>query len=84
MAMVRTLTLAIPFVICSTVLSQHGSQQSSDPKMPMYVAPASDDGQKEIASFQLAEGLTADLIAAEPDVCNGVAFSIASKASWAR
>ena len=42
----------------------------------MYVAPKSDDGQKEIASFKLAEGITADLIAAEPDVCNGVAFSI--------
>ena len=79
MTMVRILTLAIPFVICSTVLSQHGAQQSSDPKMPMYVAPASDDGQKEIASFKLAEGLTADLIAAEPDVCNGVAFSIDNK-----
>ena len=74
--MVRTLTLLLPFVSCSLVIAQHGAQQSKDPKKPMYVAPASDDGQKEIASFQLAEGLTADLIAAEPDVCNGVAFSI--------
>ena len=74
--MVRTSTLVLPFVLCSVALAQHGSQQSTDPKKPMYVAPKSDDGQKEIASFKLAEGLTADLIAAEPDVCNGVAFAI--------
>ena len=74
--MVRTLMLVLPFVSCSLVVAQHGAQQSSDPNKPMFVAKASDDGQKEIASFQLAEGLTADLIAAEPDVCNGVAFSI--------
>ena len=74
--MVRTSTLVLPFVLCSAVLAQHGAQQSTDPKKPMYVAPKSDDGQKEIASFKLAEGLTADLIAAEPDICNGVAFSI--------
>ena len=66
--MVRTLTLAIPFVICSSVFSQHGSQQSSDPKMPMYVAPAGDDGQQAIASFTSAEGPAADLIAAAPAV----------------
>ena len=74
--MVRTSMLVLPFVLCSAVLAQHGAQQSTDPKKPMYVAPKSDDGQKEIASFKLAEGLTADLIAAEPDICNGVAFSI--------
>lgn len=74
--MVRTSTLAFPLVLCSAALAQHGAQQSTDPKKPMYVAKRSDDGQKEIASFKLAEGLSADLIAAEPDVCNGVAFSI--------
>lgn len=42
----------------------------------MYVAPASGDGLDEIKSFQLAEGLTAELIASEPDICNGVAFAI--------
>ena len=68
--------LVISFALCSAVVAQHGTQQSSDPKKPMYVAPKSDDGQKEIASFKLAEGITADLIAAEPDICNGVAFSI--------
>jgi len=74
--MVRHLTRVLPFVFCAALGAQHGSQQSDDPKKPMYVAPASADGNNEIKSFQLAEGLTADLVAAEPDICNGVAFAI--------
>jgi len=66
----------LPFLICATAVAQHGTQQSDDPKKPMYVAGASDDGLNEIKSFQLAEGITADLVAAEPDICNGVAFAI--------
>lgn len=45
----------------------------------MKVAPASDAAQKQIASFQLESGLVCDLVAAEPDVCNIVAFAIDGK-----
>ncbi|HZN37813.1 MAG TPA: PVC-type heme-binding CxxCH protein [Planctomycetota bacterium] len=46
---------------------------------PMFVAPASQEAQDQIKSFQLAPGLVCDLVAAEPDLCNAVAFAIDGK-----
>ena len=58
----------------TTALAQHDT--ATDPsKRPMYVAPASDAAQKQIAAFQLPPGLVCDLVAAEPDLCNPVAFA---------
>ena len=74
--MFRVLQRALPLLLTVAATAQHGSQQSEDPKAPMYVAPASAEGREQIVSFQLADGLMADLVAAEPDVCNGVAFAI--------
>ena len=73
--MIRTLALALPVAISQTLLAQHGSTQP-DPKKPMFVAEASDEGNKKIPTIQLADGLRAELVASEPDVCNGVAFKV--------
>lgn len=79
---VFTRTVASRFAPVSVALlglpllpAQHGASQG-DPGKPMYVAPRSDEGQQQIATFQLAPGLQCDLIAAEPDLCNIVAFAI--------
>lgn len=73
--MVRTLALALPFALAGAAAAQHGSTQP-DPKKPMFVANSSDEGSKKLPTIQLAEGLRAELVAAEPDVCNGVAFKV--------
>jgi len=67
--------LLATLVLASTTTAQ----QSTDPKAPVYVAPASSEAQEQIKSFQLAPGLVCDLIAAEPDLCNAVAFAIDGK-----
>lgn len=43
---------------------------------PMHVAPASDEASTALRTFVLAPRLVCDLLAAEPDLCNPVAFSI--------
>lgn len=53
--------------------AQHGKP---DARPAMVVAPASDEAAQQIARFQLAPGLVCDLVAAEPDLCNPVAFCI--------
>ena len=73
--MVRPITLAIPLALSGVVASQHGATQS-DPNKPMFVAGASNEGAKKTSTIQLADGLRAQLIAAEPDICNGVAFKV--------
>ncbi len=45
----------------------------------MYVAPANTEAQDQIKGFQLAPTLVCDLVAAEPDLCNAVAFTIDGK-----
>ena len=50
-----TLTLALP------------SQDAAAAKPPMFTAPASQEAQDQIKSFQLAPGLVCDLVAAEPE-----------------
>ncbi|MEC9049035.1 MAG: PVC-type heme-binding CxxCH protein [Planctomycetota bacterium] len=71
--MVRTLALTLS--LSAAAAAQHGSTQP-DPKKPMFVANASDEGAKKIPTIQLADGLRAELVATEPDVCNGVAFKV--------
>jgi len=73
--MVRTLPLLFSLALGGAVAAQHGTQQS-DPQAPMYEAPRSDDAGAQAKAMQLPDGFTAELIAAEPDVCNVVAFTI--------
>lgn len=73
--MVRLLALALSLALPGAAAAQHGSTQP-DPKQPMFVAEPSDEGDKKLPTIQLADGLTAALVAAEPDVCNGVAFKV--------
>ncbi|MFN3244001.1 MAG: HEAT repeat domain-containing protein [Planctomycetota bacterium] len=78
--MVRTFSLVLPpvlmpLLLCAPAAAQHGSTQP-DPKKPMFVANASDEGAGKIPTIQLADGLRAELVAAEPDICNGVAFKV--------
>ncbi|MGE3172594.1 MAG: PVC-type heme-binding CxxCH protein [Planctomycetota bacterium] len=50
--------------------------QTGDPKQPMFTAPAGADRADGLRAMQLAPGLTASMVAAEPDLCNVVAFAI--------
>ncbi len=69
-----TLSLAALPLLAAPALAQHDTAQAPE-KRPMYVAPASDEAQKQIAGFQLPAGFVCDLVAAEPDLCNAVAFA---------
>ncbi|MCK5942270.1 MAG: HEAT repeat domain-containing protein [Planctomycetes bacterium] len=73
--MVRPIALALSAFVCAAAAAQHGSTQP-DPAQPMFVADASDEARQKIPSIQLADGLRAELVAAEPDICNGVAFHV--------
>jgi quinoprotein glucose dehydrogenase len=64
-------TLALPLAAQAQFPEQH-----DDSKAPMYVAPASSEAKDQIATFTLAPGLQAQLVAAEPDLCNVVAFAV--------
>lgn len=60
------------------LLAQHDTAIPPE-KRPMFVAKASQEGQEQIKGFQLAPRLVCDLVAAEPDLCNAVAFAIDGK-----
>lgn len=57
--------------------AQHDTARGKD--QPMFVAPASSEGRDQIQQFKLAKDLVCDLVAAEPDLCNVVAFHIDAK-----
>ncbi|MBL9078205.1 MAG: HEAT repeat domain-containing protein [Planctomycetes bacterium] len=59
---------------CTPFVSLLGSLTAA-PQTPPYVAEASDEAQQQIARFTLAPGLRCELAAAEPDLCNAVAFA---------
>jgi quinoprotein glucose dehydrogenase len=61
-------------LLASPLAAQHDTANS--PSAPMYVAPASGEGQAQITRFKLDAGLVCDLVAAEPHLCNPVAFAI--------
>lgn len=66
--------LATAATFAAQLAAQHDT--AADPStQPMYVAPRSDEAQKQIAGFQLPPGWTCTLAAAEPDLCNVVAFA---------
>jgi quinoprotein glucose dehydrogenase len=70
--------LARSSIVFLTIALHLPSQDAAAAK-PMFTAPASQEGQDQIKSFQLAPGLVCDLVAAEPDLCNAVAFAIDGK-----
>ncbi len=45
-------------------------------KPPGFIAAASDEASQQMRTFQLAPGLEVELVAAEPDLCNVVAFQV--------
>ena len=55
------------------LLAQHEAAASD---AGLRIVAASDEAENQIPSFQLAPGLVCDLVAAEPDLCNIVAFAI--------
>jgi quinoprotein glucose dehydrogenase len=59
---------------CASFLTTVLAAQHDGATLP--IAAASDEAQRQIANFTLAPGLHCDLLAAEPDVCNAVAFAI--------
>ncbi|MFM1871397.1 MAG: hypothetical protein RL398_819, partial [Planctomycetota bacterium] len=66
---------ALLAALSAVVRAQH-EVATKDPAAALKIAPASNEAQEQIASFQLAPGLVCDLLAAEPDLCNIVAFAI--------
>ncbi|MBL8752831.1 MAG: HEAT repeat domain-containing protein [Planctomycetes bacterium] len=71
----------LPFALLSTaaaLAAQHDTADKPESR-PMYVAPASGDAEAQIRGFQLANRLVCDLVAAEPDLCNAVAFTVDGK-----
>ncbi|MEO6595036.1 MAG: PVC-type heme-binding CxxCH protein [Planctomycetota bacterium] len=77
--MLRHRLLVLASLTLSTLSPAQHDAAANSAKPGPFVAPASDEAQKQIASFQLAPGLVCDLIAAEPDLCNAVAFAIDGK-----
>ncbi|HEX6810899.1 MAG TPA: PVC-type heme-binding CxxCH protein [Planctomycetota bacterium] len=69
---------SLPFLTLPTLLTLAVAlpPQQDPATAKMFVAPASQEGLDQIKSFQLAPGLVCDLVAAEPDLCNAVAFAI--------
>lgn len=69
---------AVPVLalLFATAASAQHEVAPKKPGDPMYEAPASDEAKAQVATFELAPGLVGDLVAAEPDLCNVVAFSI--------
>jgi quinoprotein glucose dehydrogenase len=59
-----------------TALPAQHPPQHDDPSKPMYVATRSGESAEHVRALQLGPGLTADLVASEPDVANGVALAI--------
>jgi quinoprotein glucose dehydrogenase len=64
-----------PF-LATALVAQHGPAGATT---DLPIAAASDEAQRQIASFRLAPGLGCDLLAAEPDLCNPVAFAFDGK-----
>ncbi|MFK7739569.1 MAG: HEAT repeat domain-containing protein [Planctomycetota bacterium] len=88
---VRSLSFTFASCLLAALPAQHGgpsakgsssTQQSEDPKQPMYVAKSDSDARDKLRSVQLADGLTVDLIAAEPELCNAVAFAIDDRGNF--
>ena len=46
------------------------------------IKPASDEGNRAMKGFKLADGLSVDLVAAEPLLANPVAFDIDEKGNF--
>jgi quinoprotein glucose dehydrogenase len=57
-------------------LALHAAELADPANMFKGVAPASDEGERALRSFTVPEGLQVELVAAEPLLANGVAFSI--------
>ena len=70
----RSAVLAVATLAATHAQAQHDTARDPQ-KQPMYTAPRSDEAQQQIAGFQLAPGFTCTLAAAEPDLCNAVAFA---------
>ncbi|MCA8950747.1 MAG: HEAT repeat domain-containing protein [Planctomycetes bacterium] len=68
--------LVFPITAALATVSAAAQHEAGDGHGAMQVAPTSDEGQKQIATFELGPDLVCDLVAAEPDVCNIVAFAI--------
>lgn len=61
-----------------SVNSEPGDQEPAAPRAP-FVAPASEEGQQAIARFQVADGFSISLWAAEPRLANPVCLYVADK-----
>ncbi len=71
-------SVLVPLLAVGALTAQHDAALPA-PKPTMFVAPASAAAQDQIKGFQLGGGLLCDLVAAEPDLCNAVAFAIDGK-----
>jgi quinoprotein glucose dehydrogenase len=74
----RFVLLFLPLLASPPLLAQHEIGKDSG-QAPQFTAPASHEAKDQLASFELPPGFVCDLVAAEPDLCNAVAFAIDHK-----
>lgn len=68
-------SLTLGCLIAPTAIAQDEPPTPTG-KPPLYVAPPSDEAREQMRTFALAPGLEVELVAAEPDLCNVVAFQV--------
>lgn len=69
---IALIVLAFSFGLVLTAQSADSPPPTGDPK----IAPESEEGQRALAGFRVPQGLKGQLVAAEPNVANPVAFYI--------
>src|SRR6478735_2630743 len=75
-AFLGRIALVLSFLVPALALAVPGDEAPPLPEAPQ-VAAASDEAEKAIKSFRVPQGLEVRLFAAEPDVANPVAFTVA-------
>jgi quinoprotein glucose dehydrogenase len=76
---VPSAVLLLPLAAWPPLLRAQDEPGDEPKHPPMWVAPASDEALQRQRGFQLAPGLVCELVAAEPDLANPVAFALDGK-----
>ena len=69
-------------LICLVAISATLSAAELPKPQTVRVQPASDEGERAMKGFKLADGLSADIVASEPLLANPVAFDIDEKGNF--
>lgn len=72
------LRISVTVAVLASIFLQPARAQNEPPYKPA-IAPASNEGERALNGFQLPDGMTGSLFAAEPMLANPVAFAIDEK-----